>query len=351
MNQLRPICDISLMEKNCPPQEQRSADADGEPVSGDVIRYYLNSIKGTPVLTREEETEHAKRIEAGVFASDILDQVTANAGVIPPQLAGRVSYEDLGDLQEIAKEGRAAYDSMLRHNLRLVVSIAKRYPPAGILSFADYIQDGNLALHRAIVKFDHTKGFKFSTYATRWIKQFISRSMNNQGRTIRVPEDLGWKISAIERAYWDYLKLCSNEPTIDEMVEITGETAAAVEEAFVIIYQRPISLSTLVGEGDDELGNFVEDPEALFVEDVLNDIDRAPLIEAIRGHYDMLSEDEKLVIQHRFGLDQAEQLTDAEIGKKLKVSRQRATKIGESAMRKLRENAYNDKTLVDAMSS
>ena len=286
--------------------------------SGDPVRAYLNGIGKHRLLTASEEVECAKAIEAGLMAECRISEVTQ------PDLRS--------DLARIAAEGRAAKQRMLESNLRLVVSVAKRYSGAG-MSLLDLIQEGNLGLIRAVEKFDYTKGYKFSTYATWWIRQAITRAMADQARTIRIPVHMVEVINKLARVQWQMLQDLGREPTPEELAKELDMTPEKVVE--VQKYGRePISLHTPLGEdGDSEFGDLIEDSEAVVPADAVS---FTLLQEQLHDVLDTLSEREAGVVSMRFGLTDGQPKTLDEIGKVYGVTRERIRQIESKTMSKLR---------------
>ncbi|MBC8993107.1 RNA polymerase sigma factor [Micromonospora chalcea] len=289
-------------------------------VSTDLVRAYLNGIGRTKLLTAAQEVELSKRIEAGLFAEEKLATCTP------------VSAELRADLALIAAEGRAAKDHLLEANLRLVVSIAKRYTGRG-MAFLDLIQEGNLGLIRAVEKFDYTKGYKFSTYATWWIRQAITRAMADQARTIRIPVHMVEVINKLGRIQRELLQDLGREPTPEELakeMDITPEKVLEIQQ-----YARePISLDQTIGdEGDSQLGDFIEDSEAVVAVDAVS---FSLLQDQLQQVLQTLSEREAGVVRLRFGLTDGQPRTLDEIGQVYGVTRERIRQIESKTMSKLR---------------
>ncbi|MEU5869551.1 MULTISPECIES: RNA polymerase sigma factor [unclassified Nonomuraea] len=292
----------------------------GTAVGADSVKTYLKEIGRVPLLTAEQEIELAKRIEAGLFATERLDSEPG----LPPELRA--------DLEWIADDGLRAKRRMLEANLRLVVSIAKRYTGRGML-FLDLIQEGNLGLIRTIEKFDYRLGYKFSTYATWWIKQAITRAMADQARTIRIPVHMVELINKVARVQRRLQSDLGREPTPEE---IAAETDLDVERvAEVQSYGRePISLSTPLGEeGDSEFGDLIEDTEAVSPADAVS---FTLLQQQLHSLLDQLSEREAGVITMRYGLADGKPRTLDEIGRVYGVTRERIRQIEAKTMSKLR---------------
>ncbi|MBR7839148.1 RNA polymerase sigma factor [Actinospica durhamensis] len=302
-------------EDDAPAQQVASAGATADPVKD-----YLKQIGKVPLLNAEQEVELAKRIEAGLFAEEKL-----NSG---DQMDPRFRHE----LEIIAEDGRRAKNHLLEANLRLVVSLAKRYTGRGML-FLDLIQEGNLGLIRAVEKFDYTKGYKFSTYATWWIRQAITRAMADQARTIRIPVHMVEVINKLARVQRQMLQDLGREPTPEELAKELDMTPEKVIE--VQKYGRePISLHTPLGEdGDSEFGDLIEDSEAVVPADAVS---FTLLQEQLHSVLDTLSEREAGVVSMRFGLTDGQPKTLDEIGKVYGVTRERIRQIESKTMSKLR---------------
>jgi RNA polymerase primary sigma factor len=288
--------------------------------TADPVKDYLKQIGKVPLLNAEQEVELAKRIEAGLFGEEKLAEMQ---GMTPDQ---RI------DLEWIAEDGRRAKNHLLEANLRLVVSLAKRYTGRGML-FLDLIQEGNLGLIRAVEKFDYTKGYKFSTYATWWIRQAITRAMADQARTIRIPVHMVEVINKLARVQRQMLQDLGREPTPEELaieLDMTPEKVVEVQK-----YGRePISLHTPLGEdGDSEFGDLIEDSEAIQPGEAVS---FTLLQEQLHSVLDTLSEREAGVVSMRFGLTDGQPKTLDEIGKVYGVTRERIRQIESKTMSKLR---------------
>jgi RNA polymerase primary sigma factor len=289
--------------------------------TSDPVKDYLKQIGKVPLLNAEQEVELAKRIEAGLFAEEKLAEA-----------AGSLRSETRLDLEWIADDGRRAKNHLLEANLRLVVSLAKRYTGRGML-FLDLIQEGNLGLIRAVEKFDYTKGYKFSTYATWWIRQAITRAMADQARTIRIPVHMVEVINKLARVQRQMLQDLGREPTPEELaaeLDMTPEKVIEVQK-----YGRePISLHTPLGEdGDSEFGDLIEDSEAIQPGEAVS---FTLLQEQLHSVLDTLSEREAGVVSMRFGLTDGQPKTLDEIGKVYGVTRERIRQIESKTMSKLR---------------
>ncbi|MEF2977909.1 RNA polymerase sigma factor [Subtercola sp. YIM 133946] len=288
--------------------------------TADPVKDYLKQIGKVALLNAAEEVELAMRIEAGLFAEDKL----ANTENLTPQLKR--------ELQWVAKDGQRAKSHLLGANLRLVVSLAKRYTGRG-MQFLDLIQEGNLGLIRAVEKFDYTKGFKFSTYATWWIRQAITRAMADQARTIRIPVHMVEVINKLARVQRQMLQDLGREPTPEELsreLDMTPEKVVEVQK-----YGRePISLHTPLGEdGDSEFGDLIEDTEAVVPADAVG---FTMLQKQLESLLDSLSEREAGVIRMRFGLGDGMPKTLDQIGDTFGVTRERIRQIESKTMAKLR---------------
>ncbi len=304
------------------------ADESDEPVqqvmvagaTADPVKDYLKQIGKVPLLNAEMEVELAKRIEAGLFSEEKLAK------------GGKIAAKPLEELEWIAEDGRRAKNHLLEANLRLVVSLAKRYTGRGML-FLDLIQEGNLGLIRAVEKFDYTKGYKFSTYATWWIRQAITRAMADQARTIRIPVHMVEVINKLARVQRQMLQDLGREPTPEELAKELDMTPEKVIE--VQKYGRePISLHTPLGEdGDSEFGDLIEDSEAIVPADAVS---FTLLQEQLHAVLDTLSEREAGVVSMRFGLTDGQPKTLDEIGKVYGVTRERIRQIESKTMSKLR---------------
>ena len=288
--------------------------------TADPVKDYLKQIGKVPLLNAEQEVELAKRIEAGLFAEEKLAEDR------------RLASDQRIDLEWIADDGHRAKNHLLEANLRLVVSLAKRYTGRGML-FLDLIQEGNLGLIRAVEKFDYTKGYKFSTYATWWIRQAITRAMADQARTIRIPVHMVEVINKLARVQRQMLQDLGREPTPEELaaeLDMTPEKVIEVQK-----YGRePISLHTPLGEdGDSEFGDLIEDSEAIQPGEAVS---FTLLQEQLHSVLDTLSEREAGVVSMRFGLTDGQPKTLDEIGKVYGVTRERIRQIESKTMSKLR---------------
>ncbi len=292
--------------------------------SADSVRAYLKQIGKVALLNAEEEVDLAKRIEAGLYSSERMRQ-SEEAGE-------RLTNQMRRDLRWIKRDGERAKNHLLEANLRLVVSLAKRYTGRG-MAFLDLIQEGNLGLIRAVEKFDYTKGYKFSTYATWWIRQAITRAMADQARTIRIPVHMVEVINKLGRIQRELLQDLGREPTPEELakeMDITPDKVLEIQQ-----YARePISLDQTIGdEGDSQLGDFIEDSEAVVAVDAVS---FTLLQDQLQAVLQTLSEREAGVVRLRFGLTDGQPRTLDEIGQVYGVTRERIRQIESKTMSKLR---------------
>jgi len=309
----------------------RQARKDAElTTSADSVRAYLKQIGKVALLNAEQEVELAKRIEAGLYAAERLAAVSASGETCPAQLRR--------DLRWIARDGELAKNHLLEANLRLVVSQARRYTGRG-MAFLDLIQEGNVGLIRAVDKFDYTKGYKFSTYATWWIRQAITRAMADQARTIRIPVHVVEIMNRLNRMQRDMMRDLGREPTAEELakeMDITPEKVLEVQQ-----YSRePISLDQTIGEdGSGQLGDFIEDAEAVVAVDAVS-------FELLRNQLQSvlatLTEREAGVVRMRYGLSDGQPKTLDEIGQAFGVTRERIRQIESKTMHKLRHPSRSD---------
>ncbi len=300
--------------------------------AADPVRMYLKEIGRVPLLTAEDEVRLAKRIELGVAAAERLGELEeANLGLVPD--------DEAVELRALIADGEAAKQALIQANLRLVVSIAKRYLGRGML-FLDLIQEGNLGLMRAVDKFDHTKGFKFSTYATWWIRQAITRAIADQARTIRIPVHMVETINKVMRIQRQMVQELEREPTVEELALRVDMSPGRVRE-IQRIAQDPLSLDSPVGEEDESnLGDFIEDPQA---EAPAAAAARALLNSAVTAALDELNERERQVVRMRFGLDDGQARTLEEVGREFGVTRERIRQIESKTLAKLRHPQRSQK--------
>ena len=303
----------------------RQARKDAElTASADSVRAYLKQIGKVALLNAEEEVELAKRIEAGLYATQLMSELAEKGEKLPAA--------QRRDMMWICRDGDRAKNHLLEANLRLVVSLAKRYTGRG-MAFLDLIQEGNLGLIRAVEKFDYTKGYKFSTYATWWIRQAITRAMADQARTIRIPVHMVEVINKLGRIQRELLQDLGREPTPEELakeMDITPEKVLEIQQ-----YARePISLDQTIGdEGDSQLGDFIEDSEAVVAVDAVS---FTLLQDQLQSVLETLSEREAGVVRLRFGLTDGQPRTLDEIGQVYGVTRERIRQIESKTMSKLR---------------
>jgi RNA polymerase primary sigma factor len=301
-----------------------SARVDGDDLSrraptSDLVRIYLREIGRVPLLTAEEEVELAKSIEAGLFA----EEKVAKAAIITPG--------ERADLELLARDGVRAKQRLIEANLRLVVSIAKRYVGRGML-FLDLIQEGNLGLIRAVEKFDYTKGYKFSTYATWWIRQAITRAIADQARTIRIPVHMVETINKLVRVQRQLHQDLGREPSPEEIGIEMGLSPERVVE-IQRVAQEPVSLQSPIGEEDSDLGDFIEDADAVVPIEAAAFILLQDQLDGILGS---LSDREQRIIQLRFGLTDGHPRTLEEVGREFGVTRERIRQIESKTLAKLR---------------
>ena len=300
-------------------------------LTGDPVRMYLKEIGKVDLLTASEEVDLAMKIEAGLKATEELERAEEE-GV-------ELTRRERRRLTRVEQVGLDAKDQLIEANLRLVVSIAKRYVGRGML-FLDLIQEGNLGLIRAVEKFDYTKGFKFSTYATWWIRQAITRAIADQARTIRIPVHMVETINKLVRIQRQLLQELGREPTPEEIGEQMDMTAERVRE-IQKINQEPVSLETPIGEEEDsQLGDFIEDHEAVRPDDAAG---FSMLQEQLQMVLDGLAERERKVIELRFGLKDGHPRTLEEVGREFGVTRERIRQIESKTLAKLRHPSRSSK--------
>ncbi len=300
-------------------------------LTSDPVRMYLKEIGKVPLLTARQEVELAKKIESGVFAVAALEAADEKGKKLPAA--------ELRKLEREEREGFEAKQALVEANLRLVVSIAKRYVGRGML-FLDLIQEGNLGLIRAVEKFDYEKGFKFSTYATWWIRQAITRAIADQARTIRIPVHMVETINKLIRIQRQLLQDLGREPTPEEIGDKMEMTAERVRE-ILKISQEPVSLETPIGEEEDsQLGDFIEDSEAIVPPEAAS---YSLLQEQLSKVLDSLSERERKVIELRFGLIDGHPRTLEEVGREFGVTRERIRQIESKTLGKLRHPSRSGK--------
>ena len=310
---------------------RRRQDAATVMLTGDPVRMYLKEIGKEDLLTAAEEVDLAMKIEAGTEATEKLE--AHERGEL------ELSRVELRRLNRVEQVGLEAKQSLISANLRLVVSIAKRYVGRGML-FLDLIQEGNLGLIRAVEKFDYTKGFKFSTYATWWIRQAITRAIADQARTIRIPVHMVETINKLVRVQRQLLQDLGRDPTPEEIGEEMGMSAERIRE-IQKISQEPVSLETPIGEEEDsQLGDFIEDSQAVAPPEAASD---SMLREQLEQVLDGLADRERKVIKLRFGLEDGHPRTLEEVGREFGVTRERIRQIESKTLAKLRHPSRSGK--------
>ena len=310
---------------------RRRQDAATVMLTGDPVRMYLKEIGKVDLLTAAEEVDLAMKIEAGTEATEKLE--AHERGEL------ELSRVELRRLNRVEQVGLEAKQSLISANLRLVVSIAKRYVGRGML-FLDLIQEGNLGLIRAVEKFDYTKGFKFSTYATWWIRQAITRAIADQARTIRIPVHMVETINKLVRVQRQLLQDLGRDPTPEEIGEEMGMSAERIRE-IQKISQEPVSLETPIGEEEDsQLGDFIEDSQAVAPPEAASD---SMLREQLEQVLDGLADRERKVIKLRFGLEDGHPRTLEEVGREFGVTRERIRQIESKTLAKLRHPSRSGK--------
>ncbi|MEU4328930.1 RNA polymerase sigma factor [Nonomuraea dietziae] len=312
-----------------PEQEQLDLD-DNQSVMGDSVHTYLKSIGRRTLLTAAQEVDLARRIEAGLYAEYKLD---SEQDLTPARRA---------DLEMVVEDGRRAKDHMLEANLRLVVSVAKKYTDRG-MALLDVVQEGNLGLIRAVEKFDYTKGFKFSTYAMWWIRQAIQRGFADSARTIRLPVHVLEMLSKLSRIERDMHQRLGREPTPEELAVELDKTPDQIEE-LLRTSRQPISLNATIGEdGETTIGDLIEDVDSPEASEI---VDRQLLGDQLRGVLDNLSPREARIMALRFGLVDGKPHTLDEIGKHLGLTRERIRQLEKESLSKLRHPS-NTRPLLD----
>ncbi|HZG89354.1 MAG TPA: sigma-70 family RNA polymerase sigma factor [Pseudonocardia sp.] len=304
--------------------ELTAEDLDAQSPAADLVRVYLNGIGKTALLTAAQEVDLARRIEAGVFAQYVLDTAVAEDRELDKQYAA--------DLRAVVRDGRRARNHLLEANLRLVVSLAKRYTGRG-MPLLDLIQEGNLGLIRAVEKFDYAKGFKFSTYATWWIRQAITRGMADQARTIRLPVHLVEQVNKLARIRRDLHQRLGRDATHEELAAESGIAEGKISD--LLDHARdPVSLDMPVGaEEEAPLGDFIQDGESADAETtVISHL----LHDDLRRVLATLEDREQNVIRMRYGLDDGQPRTLDQIGRRFGLSRERVRQIEREVMAKLR---------------
>jgi RNA polymerase primary sigma factor len=330
------ISDAELEEPIEKPEGKKEADttlsaaADIDLTAIDIddsISLYLKEIGRIPLLTAEQEVSLAKRMEAGRFAKRRLSK------------DGKLSPDEIDEQQYLIRDGQAAQEHLIKANSRLVVSVAKKYVGRGV-PFLDLIQEGNIGLIRAVKKFDYRRGYKFSTYATWWIRQAVTRAIADQGRTIRVPVHMYEQINRLARVSRQLVQELGRDPSMEEIAEELGVSPKKVER-IIKVSQRPLSLEMPVGEEDDSfLGDFIEDGEAPSPTDQAS---QQLLREQIDDIFASLTPREVRILQLRFGLVDGYSYTLEEVGKKFGVTRERIRQIEAQALGRLRHPSRSRK--------
>jgi len=299
----------------------------------DLVRFYLDDIGATPLLTAEQEVALAKRIEAGVYAAELLRQAEAGEFDVP--------VERRRDLRLVTRDGERAKDHMVRANLRLVVSVATKHSFGG-LPFLDVVQEGNLGLIHAVEKFDYTKGFKFSTYATWWIRQAIDRGLAGQARTIRLPTHVAGELGRFARVERRLAVRLEREPTVEELA---AEAEVPVDKIVELrlTAREAVSLDTPVGaEGDTRLGDLIEDTDGPTAADV---VEQHALTDELRTLVETLPPREALIISLRYGLRDGHQHTLQQVADRLGLTRERIRQLEKQALGELRDPGRNRRLL------
>jgi RNA polymerase primary sigma factor len=301
--------------------------------SSDPVRMYLKEIGRVPLLTGPEEVILAQQIERGTAAAERLADLAASGGL------DSLDFAERRELTRLVRKGEDAKAELTQANLRLVVSIAKRYVGRG-MQILDLIQEGNLGLMRAVEKFDWTKGFKFSTYATWWIRQAITRAIADQARTIRIPVHMVESINKVHRVQRQMVQELEREPTVEELADKVDMTPARVRE-IMRISQDPLSLDSPVGEEDDSnLADFIEDQHAEAPAEMAA---KMMLNSAVEEALSDLNDREKAVVRMRFGLDDGQARTLEEVGREFGVTRERIRQIESKTLAKLRHPQHSQK--------
>jgi len=318
---LEQISDADVVSLEAEAAALTEADLDDQtPAMGDSVHTYLKSIGRTSLLTAEQEVDLAKRIEAGLFAEHKLETATG------------LDEDCRRDLELVAEDGRRAKAHMLEANLRLVVSVAKKYSDRG-LSLLDVVQEGNLGLIRAVEKFDYTKGYKFSTYAMWWIRQAIQRGFADSARTIRLPVHVLEMLSKLSRVERDMHQRLGREPTPEELAVELDRTPDQIEE-LLRTSRQPISLDSTIGEdGETSIGDLIEDVDAPEASEL---VDRQLMAEQLRSALDALTPREATIMAMRFGLYDGNPHTLDEIGRALGLTRERIRQLEKQSLSKLR---------------
>jgi len=337
---LAALIDLGIQISDEEPAAEEKGKAEAAPVArtpddvdlsaidiDDSISLYLKEIGRIPLLTAEQEVSLAKRMEAGRLAKKRISK------------DGDLGLEELEDLRETIRDGQAAQEHLIKANSRLVVSVAKKYVGRGV-PFLDLIQEGNIGLIRAVKKFDYRRGYKFSTYATWWIRQAVTRAIADQGRTIRVPVHMYEQINRLARVSRQLVQELGRDPTVEEIAEELGVSPKKVERT-IKVSQRPLSLEMPVGEEDDSfLGDFIEDSDAPSPTDQAS---QQLLRDQIDDIFVSLTPREVRILQLRFGLVDGYSYTLEEVGKKFGVTRERIRQIEAQALGRLRHPSRSRK--------
>ncbi len=312
------------------PRRSDGARSEGEP---DLVGRYLAQLGSTPLLSAAEEVELAKRIETGVYAEQLLaGKVGAADG------ARTLADDDRRELDVIVRDGERARDHMIRANLRLVVSVARKLSGRG-LPFLDVIQEGNLGLIRAVEKFDYAKGFKFSTYATWWIRQAIQRGLAEQTRTVRLPVHVSETVAKLHRIDRDLQRLLGRDPTVDEVAD---EAGLPVEKVIELrrVSRDPLSLDTPIGdEGESNIGELIEDDDVIQASEL---VERQALTDQLRMVLNSLPTREAKIIGMRYGLEDGHEHTLQDVADEVGVSRERVRQLEKHALMLLRDPRRNE---------
>jgi RNA polymerase primary sigma factor len=321
---------LDVVQDDAEERRGERAEVARRAATGDLVRIYLREIGRVALLTAQDEVELAKAIEAGLFAEETLRAAQESGAAVPVTECSGLRCER-SELVMLAADGMYAKQRLIEANLRLVVSIAKRYIGRGLV-FLDVIQEGNLGLIRAVEKFDYTKGYKFSTYATWWIRQAITRAIADQARTIRIPVHMVETINKMARIQRQLHQDLGREATPDEIaaeMDLTVERVAEIQR----IAQEPVSLQSPIGEEDSDLGDFIEDADAVVPIEAAAFVMLQKQLETV---LDSLSVREQRIIHLRFGLTDGHPRTLEEVGREFGVTRERIRQIESKTLAKLR---------------
>jgi RNA polymerase sigma factor (sigma-70 family) len=314
------------------PTDDLLVDLDTPAPSADLVRVYLDEIGRTPLLDAAQEVELAKRIEAGLYAEELLRQHHVGQT--------RLTAARRRDLEAVAADGRDAKAAMIAANLRLVVSIARKFSQRGV-PMLDIVQEGNLGLIRAVEKFDYRKGFKFSTYATWWVRQAIGRGLAEQARTIRLPVHVTEALSKIARAERLLTQELGREPTDDNVAEAAGLEVERVAELRAVT-RDAVSLDSPVGDGETSVGDLVADTGVAAVDELM---DRAVMVAELNATLAELPERERRIIRLRFGLEDGRQHTLDEIGRVVGLTRERVRQLERETLARLQDPHTRERLL------